>query len=1401
MPRIFRPRDIEKMTESDVSQEFVDYFNRLSESRQSEFAENRPDLYSAVLAWKNPAEDELIEETTNETSVDSQSDGTGDTEISSASAVEDEEWQAVQLNEYENVNLPRMIQSGLKSITALTVNDPERCPAHRIYLKKYTPKFYKPSGAVMGINLYYCDECNRLFIDRAEFENSEKNLSEWGVPHTFYDFDVSKRYLRTQMKPYELDTHETIYWVDPWIEDNPVCPVHECSLEEIPCVVKYRNKTESFDAYYCEDCKKVIMRKTKAIFLEDRFAQIGIPSDRFEQLVRKEPAKTAVPRRTVTPDYLLNEGRRAKYTFDRIDNFYYLTEEDTAVVSDSCYCPLDGHDTETVLGLIWVNEKISRRRRSYLVMLGYCAECNKFYMDQTDYETIYRNGRPEVRIIVNLDDQSYMISSGEVFNIERVNLEVMEKKIDHEIKKIHEKPDYVSQYETVSYNDDGDLLVRKSRSKRKYEPRLEELAGYIPQPYEYFVEITSDGKKEKYYIGNTEITLGGRQEVIAVSSRLGRSLVNYRTIKVNKDGEEYRISLSRQFDISDASLYGYTNLRTDEDIVFRQGITDPFLVRVLNMRRRQHDLIDIFVTIQENQNTIVDADFNDNLIVQGCAGSGKTMVLLHRLSALKYAENDFDFSDDALILTPNDHFTLHINGLASSLQIDSIRRISVERYYADILGLYSDELRPSGQITSEMNVPQSFVNFIYSDDFMRNFQRNYNEVMEERNQLIPLVHKAAEALNADIKDIDISDDSDVVPQLEKAMSIISARININENAFKQASDDLQNAKDRKEKLADNIRKTGVQASKELRQAGQSARTIVLEELADRKKTIDRQKTRLSRLESEKRKLAGRTESVLENTVMPFDEYISDNQDLINEPVSQLINTIHDQRTELAAKEEEKNRIEALLNIPFEEVITLSGVNDPEITVQLTELSAARDNLELLQKERSRIENRWMFGKARRLAANAERITEAENTIDTCKTEINELLTNRRSELEATIKLTEQLRTEIINASEEVKEMIAGNFSSRLDNLNDQISASSQWIKENSAALGEYLDLTNQLRDEMKDSEIAAWFNSISVIVPEVRDTLGTYRRIMAENKRYRTQYGEIDTIIEDAQTYYDQRLADRYPDEIKNEVIVLREKTARYSAVNTSQMIFDRTVKPFMKSHKISSVNGRNHRYDLYARLLFALRYYGKAVGNMKYICIDEGQDLAVNEYRLIRELNGNDVIFNIYGDTNQLIHPGRGITDWDKLRKLFDFKQYSLNENYRNTNQITRFCNDSFNMSMLQTGVDGPKVREITKDEFEEELSDLQIGKERVAVLLPRGIQKKTYIDQSLLGSEVRKAIGEEIDNEKIAVMYVDEVKGIEFDKVYVDTRNMGRNEKYIAYTRALNELIVVIDESVYLS
>lgn len=84
------------------------------------------------------------------------------------------------------------------------------------------------------------------------------------------------------------------------------------------------------------------------------------------------------------------------------------------------------------------------------------------------------------------------------------------------------------------------------------------------------------------------------------------------------------------------------------------------------------------------------------------------------------------------------------------------------------------------------------------------------------------------------------------------------------------------------------------------------------------------------------------------------------------------------------------------------------------------------------------------------------------------------------------------------------------------------------------------------------------------------------------------------------------------------------------------------------------------------------------------------------------------------------------------------------------------------------------------------------------MAILLARGVQKKTYLKNDLLPSNIDSVIGDEIGNGRVSLLYVDEAKGIEFDKVYVVGKKMERNEKYIAYTRALSKLVLVVDDTI---
>ena len=1399
MPKIFRTKDIEQMQASDVTQEFFDYFNRLSDERKTELAEKRPDLYSVLLAGETFPKPNDQEEIAEESFVDDEA--FIDESVFEEPENEDEgpalDLSAIMQNAYENIDVSTLLKDDFRPVEALTIDDNRtKCPAHRVPLIEYNPKFQK-DGKVLGMKFYHCPECNRLFIKRTLFELDKQRLGEWDVPYNIYDYEVSKKYLETQTEPYHIKTDETIYVPGQWIEENPKCPIHECILEELPCLVEYKDKSIAFDAYYCDRCKKIVLRRTHALALEDQCAKSGIPLLEFEALVKKTPPKEVVPEIEIKPDYYMDEGIRNEYSFKEKADCYKLTESDTVVVSDSIYCSFDGHTTEIVLGLIWVTEKSENRRSSYLFRLGYCSECQKYYMDEADYKTIYKIGRPEVTILMDVEDNTYMISSGEVFDQERDHLDSVEKLIGNEEDGIKNQPDYISQYAAQTNYDDGNLDYMKMISKSKYEDRLNDLFRYKECPYGYRVDITADGKSEIYYIGASEITLNKKKHVISANSKFGRELVHYKTVKIKKVGKEYGIKLSRQFDINSAKLYGYTNLRTDEDIIFRSGITDPFLVRVLNTRKKQHNLIDIFVTIQENQNTIVDAPFEKHLIVQGCAGSGKTMVLLHRLSSLKYNKPDFNFRQDVMILTPNDRFNLHIQGLAEGLQIGSISRISVEQYYVNALGKYSKELSPDGAIASEMSVKQTFVDFIYSDDFRELFDKNYSLVINARNNMVSSLSAVAGLMGKKLRKLDASDDNKMMSQFKKVFEDLSAAIDASERKITEAALSVKEAQEKKDTLSVEIPQKKEYASKVLKEAVMRAKDKASSAVEEKRKNVEEEEKRLSNLRIEQEHLKNEVETPVDEQEPLKAEYRTKNAEWIDSAIRKKLETLSELQAKISENETKKEHLDAKMAVPFEALITSKTSDDADISRLLQEISDKQDDLESLRQNKTRIENGWAIGRQFRLTRINSQISEAEKSIESRKSEINRILDDYKTELKTVSDRIEQINRQMQTLLADINRLVLQNKKKDLEKLEQRIKLQSAAVDNEHIQLKEFEDGLSQLGNDMTDEERIALLTNISKYVSSVYEEIRLYSRFKEAVEQHEAEYAGMDAKIEAAKEAFLEASANRYSEEIRNSISDFKEKVSKYSDMGTYQLIFDATVKPFKEKNKIGRVSGKCHRYDLYARLLFAKRFYGKTYGKVKFMCVDEGQDLAKNEYRLINEFNDNRVIFNIFGDTNQLMKMNRGISDWAVLDSLFKADQYVLNENYRNTNQITRFCNDSFNMSVLQTGVDGAKVREINKKELEQELSELHITTERVAVLLPRGVQKRKYISMATPGKG-SSTLSDEITKEKVALMYVDEVKGIEFDKVYVVSNKMGKNEKYIAYTRALSELIVVNDENV---
>jgi DNA helicase IV len=163
-----------------------------------------------------------------------------------------------------------------------------------------------------------------------------------------------------------------------------------------------------------------------------------------------------------------------------------------------------------------------------------------------------------------------------------------------------------------------------------------------------------------------------------------------------------------------------------------------------------------------------------------------------------------------------------------------------------------------------------------------------------------------------------------------------------------------------------------------------------------------------------------------------------------------------------------------------------------------------------------------------------------------------------------------------------------------------------------------------------------------------------------------------------------------------------------------------------------------------------------------------------------------------MYGDVNQLVYTYKGITDWDELNDIVTLKLYFLNENYRNTVQITNYCNKVFDAEIVAIGINGDEVKKLM---LKNAIADIQKHhslnpESRIAIIYKKGHEDLAKKATDLLLSQ--EYIIDSVDNSKISVITVEMAKGLEFERVVVLTEDMSINEKYISYTRALESLIV---------
>jgi DNA helicase IV len=286
----------------------------------------------------------------------------------------------------------------------------------------------------------------------------------------------------------------------------------------------------------------------------------------------------------------------------------------------------------------------------------------------------------------------------------------------------------------IPYNAEDYRHVLKLKEEiLKRNETIKQLEKLLKDPYFARIDLFDNlNKYIKLYIGKKGDRLLG---IMDWRAPLAKKYYQKSCLNFQFNEYIYKVILRRAYRINNEQLDDwkneYLNLKDflskdeiagqDESAVF-----DPFLKEILAKKKDSVEITDIIETIQEKQYEIITLPKRDNLIVQGCAGSGKTMILLHRLSYLMYNNNDIK-PEHILVLTPSVSFNQFIDELCNILEIDKVKTNTVYSYYSMLLNARGIDI--DKKIDYKEKESESYLKYIYSDKFVKYAKNELAEIV------------------------------------------------------------------------------------------------------------------------------------------------------------------------------------------------------------------------------------------------------------------------------------------------------------------------------------------------------------------------------------------------------------------------------------------------------------------------------------------------------------------------------------------------------------------------------------------------------------------------------------------------------------------------------------------------
>jgi len=261
--------------------------------------------------------------------------------------------------------------------------------------------------------------------------------------------------------------------------------------------------------------------------------------------------------------------------------------------------------------------------------------------------------------------------------------------IDEKISGSEQDIGSMHEYFWDNYGEFDEYGYEQYDNSKALESSVLQLSEYIKQKHKYTnmmdspyfgrIDFVYDGEDEEeaYYIGIGNFREGRAKDPLIYDWRAPVSSLFYdydagRAMFMAPVGEIHgEITRKKQYKIKKGKLlFELENEINIDDEILQQAISE----------NSNAVLKSIVTTIQKEQNRIIRDESHRIMAVQGCAGSGKTSVAMHRIAYLLYHNRKNLTSGQVMILSPNSIFADYISRILPELGEDNINEMSLDDY-------------------------------------------------------------------------------------------------------------------------------------------------------------------------------------------------------------------------------------------------------------------------------------------------------------------------------------------------------------------------------------------------------------------------------------------------------------------------------------------------------------------------------------------------------------------------------------------------------------------------------------------------------------------------------------------------------------------------------------------------